>query len=144
MPDTEQEQLPPKRTKGVYIGAPACFALELAAQHLRDAFGDKEDPYCGIYVVGSSLERPDWRDVDVRYMLGDENFARLFPNAGEHWEWDPRWLVMTAAISKWLSDQTGLPIDFQFQPASHANGPRHERGRRNPIGLKFATPLTEL
>jgi hypothetical protein len=26
------------RTKGIYIGAPACFALELAAKHLTKAF----------------------------------------------------------------------------------------------------------
>lgn len=118
------------RKKAVYVGAPACFALELACQHLHDAFGEY-----GLYLVGSALERADWRDVDVRYILSDEGFAALFPDAGEHWEHNPRWLVMTVAISAWLSKETGLPIDFQFQPATHANE-RHSKPR-NALGLKI-------
>ena len=56
--------------KGIYIGAPACFALELACRQICEAFGGH---HC--YVVGSSLERADWRDVDVRYMLEDDAFT---------------------------------------------------------------------
>jgi hypothetical protein len=126
----------PKRRKGVYIGAPACFLLEREGHHLRKAFCDPDGPYDGLYVVGSSLERPDWRDVDVRLMLSDENFAKLFPDAGRSWEFDPRWLLMTAAISRHLSVVTGLPIDFQFQPTTHANEMHH--GPRNALGLDFA------
>ncbi len=121
----------PKRRKGVYIGAPAVFALEQACQHITAAFGG-----FGAYVVGSSLERSDWRDVDVRYILPDEEFARLFPEAGDHWEFDPRWLLLTVAISQWLKSQTGLPVDFQFQPQKHANE-RH-KGPRNPVGLRIS------
>lgn len=125
------EETQPKRQKGNYIGAPACFALEQACQHLRRAFGQY-----GIYQVGSSLERADWRDVDVRYILDDAAFEKLFPDAGRHWECDSRWLILTTAISGWLSKQTGLPIDFQFQPQTHANE-RH-KGPRNALGLTFA------
>ncbi len=120
----------PRRKKGVYVGAPACFRLELACQHLRQAFGSY-----GLYLVGSALERADWRDVDVRYILSDEKFAELFPDAGEHWEWDARWLVMTTAISAWLSQASGLPIDFQFQPQTHANA-RHP-GPRSALGIRL-------
>ena len=122
----------PKRHKSNYIGAPACFALELACKHLRQAFGG-----FGTYQVGSSTERADWRDVDVRLILPDDEFERLFPNAalGGSWEMDPRWLVMTVAISAWLAKETGLPIDFQFQPQTHANE-RHP-GRRNALGLRI-------
>lgn len=116
--------------KATYVGAPACFALEQACQQLRDAFGEY-----GVYLVGSALERQDWRDVDVRYILSDEAFAWLFPDAGQHWEHDPRWLLMTVAISAWLSKETGLPIDFQFQPQSHANE-RHAKSR-SALGLRI-------
>ena len=51
---------PPKRRKGVYIGAPACFLLEREGQHLRKAFCDPDGPYDGLYVVGSALERAGW------------------------------------------------------------------------------------
>jgi hypothetical protein len=118
------------RKKTVYIGAPACFALEQCCQQLNDAYGS-----FGCYVVGSALERPDWRDVDVRYILSDEEFTKEFPDAGQHWEHDPRWLLFTVAISHWLSKMTGLPIDFQIQPQTHANE-RH-KGTRNAVGLRI-------
>jgi hypothetical protein len=127
-------EAPERRKKGVYIGAPACFALELACQHICEAFGD--DGPGGCYVVGSSLERADWRDVDVRFIMEDASFAKLFPDVqGKLWEFDPRWLLMTVSISQYLSKLTGLPIDFQFQPRTHANE-RH-KGPRNAIGLRF-------
>jgi hypothetical protein len=130
-----ESEVLPKRKKGIYTGAPAAFALELACQDLRRAFGG-----FGCYLVGSALERPDWRDIDVRLIMPDDEFDRLFPNCGGakegHWEFDARWLVMTIAISERLSKLTGLPIDFQFQPQTHANE-RH-KGPRNALGLVFA------
>jgi hypothetical protein len=119
-----------KRKKAIYIGAPACFALEQACQTIRQSFGNY-----GIYLVGSCLERPDWRDVDVRYIMADDEFAKLFPAAGQHWENDPRWLLLTVSISQWLAKMTGLPVDFQFQPQTHANE-RH-KGPRSALGLKI-------
>jgi len=127
-----------ERKKVSHIGAPACFALEQACKDLRDAFCDPEDGYSGIYVVGSCLERPDWRDVDVRMIMGDAAFGRLFPHAhldNGTWEFDPRWCLMTIAISRLLSEQTGLPIDFQFQPQTFANA-RHDKAR-HPVGLRY-------
>lgn len=126
-------KVPPKRVKGLHVGAPACFALELACQHLSQAFGE----YC--YLVGSALERADWRDIDVRMILDDEDFKKLFPAAHVDpgaWEFDPRWLVMTCSISAWLSKETGLPVDFQFQPRTHANE-RHSKPR-NALGMRMA------
>jgi len=129
---------PKVRQKGIYIGAPACFALEEALRHVAEAFGAfgaDDDVFGGIYIVGSVLQRPDWRDVDVRFIMGDEAFARLFPNAGDYWEHDARWLLLTVAISERLARQTGLPIDFQFQPQSHAN--KHHRGPRSAVGMRI-------
>lgn len=118
------------KSKSNYIGAPACFALEQACQHIHDAFGG-----FGCYQVGSSLNRADWRDIDVRLIMTDAEFDALFPNAANYWEQDPRWLLMTVAISDWLKKQTGLPVDFQFQPQTHANE-RH-KGPRNAIGIRI-------
>jgi len=127
----------PKRAKSVHIGAPACFALEIACKTLREAFAETCE-VGGIYIVGSVLDRSDWRDVDVRLMMDDESFSVLFPNAplqNAAWEHDPRWTVMTVAISAWLRQQTGLPVDFQFQPMSWANE-RHN-GPRSAVGLRY-------
>jgi hypothetical protein len=117
--------------KANYVGAPAVFALEQACAEIVAAFGG-----FGCYLVGSALERPDWRDVDVRYIMADDEFAALFPNAGESWEHDARWLLLTVSISDWLKKVTGLPVDFQFQPQTHANE-RH-KGVRHALGLRIA------
>lgn len=141
MDDTSDEpKITP--TKGLYVGAPACFVLEIACQQLHRAY-DHPDYHMGIYLVGSALERPDWRDVDVRMILQDEYFEQLFPSAvvaQGAWEFDPRWMILTVAVSDWLRKQTGLPIDFQFQPMTHANE-RHKK-RRNALGLIFAKDPT--
>jgi hypothetical protein len=118
--------------KASFVGAPAAFKLELACQHLNRAFGG-----FGCYHVGSSRERKDWRDIDVRMILDDKEFDRLFPDAHENsWEFDARWLILTIAISEWLSKESGLPVDFQFQKQSHANQ-RHAKPRC-ALGLNMA------
>ncbi|RUM06892.1 hypothetical protein EFR84_11230 [Rhizobium chutanense] len=118
-----------KRKKASYVGVPAIFELQMACHVLVKAYG------ASIYHVGSSLERPDWRDVDLAMILDDEAFQREFPNAPLHsasWELDPKWLILTVALSKWLSEKSGVPVDFKFQPRTFANE-RHS-GPRNPIG----------
>lgn len=82
-------------------------------------------PFCmmgfGTYLVGSCLERADFRDVDVRCILPDEQFAAL-----------PCIDTLNACVSEWLRQRTGLPIDFQFQAQTDANakypGKRHGLG----------------
>lgn len=117
--------------KANYVGAPAIFALEQACREVSEAF----DGF-GCYLVGSAIQRPTWRDVDVRYIMADEEFAQLFPSADQHWEQDARWLLLTVSISERLSKVTGLPIDFQFQPQTYAN--EHHKGPRHSIGLRIA------
>jgi hypothetical protein len=70
-------------------------------------------------------------------ILPDAKFAALFPNAGNYWEQDARWLLLTVAISERLSKITGLPVDFQFQPQTQANA-RHSKPR-HAIGLVIAS-----
>ena len=77
------------------------------------------------FLVGSVLHRADFHDVDVRLMLPDKKFHRMFR--------DNAWLKMAnAAVSAQLEVATGLPIDFQFQDTTQANaefsGPRHALG----------------
>lgn len=125
-----------------YVGAPACFALETACKQVREAFRDGAE-FADIFIVGSSMERADWRDVDVRMMLDDDTFRRMFPSVDiSHdaalWEFDPRWTLMVTAISQWMRQQTGLPVDFQFQPMTWAN--KHHDKPRHAAGLSFVTP----
>jgi hypothetical protein len=112
-----------------YVAAPAMFDLHNACVVIQQAF-----PNGGVYLVGSALERRDHRDVDVRCILPDEEFDALFPNApAGPAHWNARWSLMSVTISHWLRQQTGLPIDFQFQKQSLANA-RHN-GPRSALGL---------
>ncbi|RUW79631.1 hypothetical protein [Mesorhizobium sp. M2A.F.Ca.ET.067.02.1.1] len=134
MSDEPEKTAPRKKTS--YIGVPAVFKLELACKHINDAYGG-----FGCYVVGSALERPDWRDVDVVLILDDKQFRREFPNVQDFstglFEFDTKWLLHTVALSEWMRAQTGLPIDFKIQPQTWANE-RHGGGTRHPHGLRFA------
>lgn len=122
------------RKRAAYLGVPLHYKLELACQHLAQAFG--ETPY----LVGSSLVRQDWRDIDVVMILADDDFRAQFPNAGpvtgHQWEFDAKWLLMSIMISEWLTHQCGAPVDFKFQPRTWAN--EQHKGRRNAMGLIFA------
>lgn len=121
----------PKKSKPSHVGTPAIFKLELACQTINKVYGGQ------CYLVGSCLDRPDWRDIDVRMILDDEAFEKLFPDAPLHsaaWEFDARWLFLVARTADWLKEQSGLPVDFQFQPRTFANE-RHPY-KRNAIGMR--------
>jgi hypothetical protein len=57
---------------------------------------------------------------------------KLYPNRKQR---DARWLVLNVSISERLSKVTGLPVDFQIQPQTHANA-KHDKPRHS-IGLVF-------
>jgi hypothetical protein len=85
-----------------YLTVSEMFKLHAACVTLFDTFDSPP------YLVGSSLVHKDYRDVDIRMILPDPDFARMF---GNHY-----WLALAnATISEWLKIATSLPIDFQFQ-----------------------------
>jgi hypothetical protein len=99
------------------------YHLDAACRLISRAFGDSRP-----YLVGSagSGEAASYRDVDIRLMLGDGEFAAACPTLA-------RWELLCLAIGAYLKDRTGLPVDFQIQRTAEAN----ERfdGRRNPLGM---------
>jgi len=104
-----------------YLTVPQQYALNVVCRPLaRLGYG--------TFHVGSSLTRPDYRDVDLRCMLPDEEYDRMFDSD----KGEPFLLLLNAAISEWLASRTGLPIDFQFQRASQAN--EAFTGQRNAVG----------
>lgn len=99
------------------------YQLDQACAPIVEAFGTHP------YLVGSAGIGNDggaYRDVDVRLMLGDAEFAAACPTR-------ERWQLLCLAISAYLSERTGLKIDFQVQLTSLANG--KFEGRRNPLGM---------
>jgi hypothetical protein len=115
------------------LGGPEFYNLQCASAMLVQAFG----PH--VFLVGSALERRDFRDVDVRCILPDEAFDRLFPGR-EADSKDPLWCLLCGAISEWLATRTKLPVDFQIQRATAAHA--EEKGRRHYLGIFSADPVT--
>ncbi len=135
---TDVTASPKRRDRAHYLPAPHAFNLNMACIPVAQAF----DGF-GCYLVGSALERRDYRDVDVRCIVSDEEWARLFPgatpNAGQL---HPLWSILCASISLYLSQHTGLPVDFQVQQQTHASE-TFPKGMRHPLGLLLAAKPTE-
>lgn len=111
-----------------YIPASAQFALDAVAAQIDAAY----DSY-GVYLVGSCLDRKDYRDVDIRCIMADDEFEALFPREPESLLLRPRWQLMCLSVSAWFRAMTDLPVDFQFQKQSLANE-RYKGQARVPLG----------
>ena len=130
------------RHRASYIGAPEMFELNEACKLINESF--KNDGF-GCYLVGSSLVKRDFRDVDVRYIMEDDKFEAWFGAGTRHFvtpEYWARWSFLCTVISRWLEARTGLHVDFQFQPQTWANEKysRKEGHIRNALGHSFDGP----
>jgi hypothetical protein len=88
------------------------------------------------YLVGSSAERADYRDIDLRLILDDDEFDR-------DWHDPVKLRIANHALSTWGQRETGLPIDFQIQRQTQANASYPGRPR-NPMGgrdWRLVTPM---
>ena len=100
------------------------YQLDQACISIEAAFGTHP------YLVGSAGVGNDgsgYRDVDVRLMLDDKEFAAVCPTR-------ERWELLCLAISAYLCGRTGLPVDFQIQRTREANE-RFGDKPRNPLGI---------
>lgn len=102
------------------------FLLRLFGAQVTQAFGHTP------YHVGSSLtEKARYRDVDVRLILPDDEYAVYFGDPmkpAEPGMGGPRRAMWELAWTMFGRKATRLPIDFQFQQQTLANeefdGPR--------------------
>lgn len=117
-----------KKPRANYLTTIQAYNLEVAATPITNAL--IKISY-GVFHVGSSLTRPDWRDVDLRCIVEDQAFDNMF---GKYWS--PLHMLLNATISEWLSNRTGLPIDFQFQRQTDCN--KEFKGLpRSAIGVRM-------
>src|SRR6185503_5686839 len=106
----------PKPAPSVGVGMPALLKLELFAGVVHDAFGEWP------YLVGSAARGKVWRDVDVRVMLGPEEWQRFCGASTQKPErLNRQWTAFCLAFSELGRIMTGLPIDFQLQERDEAN-----------------------
>ena len=86
--------------------------VEIFARMIHDAF-DGDIPY----LVGSAMDNPKWRDVDIRLILSDEEFTERYGHIESDmckFNW-PKWNAECLAFTLLGKHITGLPIDFQIQ-----------------------------
>lgn len=140
LPDVPEElSVEPKpaakdKWRANYVPAPAMFNLNACCRLINDALGNQ----FGCYLVGSSTRTRDYRDVDVRYIMEDAAFDRMFPGATPGpYLMQPLWALLCTSVSTWLRQQTGLPVDFQIQRQTQANEEysRKTGHERHPLGL---------
>lgn len=103
------------------LSPPEMMQLDLWASAFHSTFDH------GPWLVGSVLTRRDYRDVDVRMVLDDDDPLFADPD---------RLRLLHVAISSWARQTTGLPVDFQFQPLTEWMG---ADGPRNPLGTRWRT-----
>lgn len=107
-----------------YLSPPDFHRLNWACQPVRQAY-----PFC-VYLVGSVMTRPDFRDIDIRIILKDKRYAKM---GLEHRAVK---LLLDVALSDLVARSAGLswPIDLQFQSMAEANGEFGDKPR-NPLGM---------
>ena len=125
-PDSDAALSSTERKKACYLSTLELHELDEACAPFLSAFG--EHPY----LVGSASQRPDFRDVDVRLILADDEFDALFA------EREGLWALLGRLGSTFLRARTGLPVDFQVQRQSEANAKFGNLGEtpRNPLGSR--------
>lgn len=139
-----------------YVGMPALLHLEQFGSYVWDAFGHPP------LLVGSSMRRKRWRDVDVRLVLPNSEYCRVFrldPVEGadfdevaarDHWNAGthrcPIWVSLCLAYSALAKQMTGLPVDFQIQPKVSAEklfGPDEPDYRLGHTGQRMRAYVAE-
>lgn len=113
--NTKPPEKPKAKTYAHYLTVNQYFDLDHACKILGQTF------HYNTYLVGSVLTKPNFRDVDLRCMLDDEDYDKLFMSPYKDLNCDHMRQVFNISISAWLKSVTGLPIDFQFQKTSEAN-----------------------
>lgn len=82
-----------------------------------------------VYLTGSSLTKPDARDVDLRIVLPDDQFGARYGDPRWWWcdswrhTWGParqRWAEDCAKLGAYASKALRLNIDLQVYPESIA------------------------
>lgn len=98
------------------VGMPQGIWLREFGEYIRAAFGHMP------YHVGSSVDKKDgWRDVDVRVLIPDDEWAALGLGDPKRPQENAKWTAITLAWSAFGQQLTGLPIDFQLQQQTQAN-----------------------
>ena len=122
-----------RRRSASYLTPHQMRRLDAACIPVVRAFG-----FGTVVLVGSALTRLDYRDVDVRAVIADEDFDQIFPgvkvhkDGGAHYSHLWAWICMCASGE--ISHASGMNVDFQIQRRTEASG---YDGSRIPLGCRW-------
>lgn len=122
----------PSRRRHTYLGPADVRLLDDWGKALRQTFPTA----FGVYLVGSAMTRPDYRDIDVRIILPDADHQALGTAIN--------YRRLNLMLTVWGKQVTGLPIDCQVQSQTLANTqyPMSANDKvhhpRNPLGGRDA------
>lgn len=112
-----------------FVGMPEAMHLDNFGRIVEWAFGER------AYLVGSATTKKEgWRDVDVRVILSDEDYAALDIGEPGYDSANQKWTSLCMAYSALGKQMTGLRIDFQIQQQTNANL-KYKGGERIPLGM---------
>lgn len=117
--------------RATYLHWPQLVDLNRFGSYVLDAFDHRP------YLVGSALVRADYRDVDVRLILPDDEFAARFGEVTQPRFENACWNAHCIAWTHFGMRLTGLLIDFQIDQQTWANE-HYGTGagtRRHPLGI---------
>lgn len=116
------------QVRATSLSPPDIYLLDQWGRQLIEAFDNR------AYLVGSvARAEREFRDVDVRMLVPDD--------AGWIAASKLRLRTINLAVTLWGRQVTGLPIDFQFQPAEefHAD----DGQRRSALGISISVAVRE-
>lgn len=125
------EAAPKDKKRANFLPSPHFFQLNHACLVVVQAFDSHP------YLVGSCLIKRDYRDVDVRLILEDEKYDKMFGNTQSGYL-NAFWSLLCTSISMYLSKASDLPIDFQIQRQTQANA--NHSGQRHALGVFLDYP----
>ncbi len=116
----EQPEQDDRPRRNAYLHVTEQWILRRFGLLLRETFPTAR----AIVHVGSSIVRQDWRDVDVRIMLVNDDYEMVATVADVK--------ALNVALSVWGQQFTRLPIDCQLQSErehrTHSNKPLRSIG----------------
>ena len=118
----------------MYLSVEELWRLSNACRPIEDAFGGHN-----VWIVGSCLDRANYRDVDLRVILPDDEYTKMFHATKYGVDgmstglFDQFLMLIQTSISAMLRETTRLPIDFQVQSQTESN---QYNGKRNPVCLR--------
>jgi hypothetical protein len=107
-------------SRKTYLLVSEINALNTWGKEITNSLHTDVEQY-GVFIVGSVLQRADYRDVDIRQIISDGDFLRLFNTVDIGY--------YNHAMSLWGQQITGLPIDYQIQSLGHEDN----KGEKHPI-----------